>query len=135
MHLVLKVHIRPGLTMLVAGVCAQLDCSAWQRQIAEALGASPSTPITPSLAHLTALLGPRTAEEQEGYAREANELADQIPMGKLTDAPYTVTHRMCHLPSRHVAKIASCPHVCMWLKAGPNSRYRLETWEACQAAI
>ncbi|DBB15061.1 TPA: hypothetical protein ACH3X3_004077 [Trebouxia sp. C0006] len=59
----------------------QLDCSAWQRQIAEALGASPSTPITPSLAHLTALLGPRTAEEEEAYAREANELADQIPMG------------------------------------------------------
>ncbi|DBA88599.1 TPA: hypothetical protein ACH3X1_004246 [Trebouxia sp. C0004] len=59
----------------------QLDCSAWQRQIAEALGASPNTPITPSLAHLTALLGPRTAEEEEGYAREANELADQIPVG------------------------------------------------------
>ncbi|KAL0027978.1 hypothetical protein WJX79_007636 [Trebouxia sp. C0005] len=67
----------------------QLDCSAWQRQIAEALGASPSTPITPSLAYLTALLGPRTAEEEEGYAREANELADQIPVGAAwTEGPH-----------------------------------------------
>ena len=56
----------------------QLDCSAWQGYIAAALEASPSTPITPSLPQLTALLGPRTAEEEGEYAREASELAEQI---------------------------------------------------------
>ncbi len=109
----LKVHDKLGLTVLTVGVCSQLDCSAWQRQIAEALGASPSTPITPSLAHLTALLGPRTAEEEEGYAREANELADQIPVGKLNDALYTVTRRICQLPSKHVAKPPVRLQICM----------------------
>jgi len=103
-QLMLKVHDKLGLTVLTVGVCSQLDCSAWQRQIAEALGASPSTPITPSLAHLTALLGPRTAEEEEGYAREANELADQIPVGKLNIALHALTCRICHLPSKHVEK-------------------------------
>ena len=59
----------------------QLDCSAWQGHIAAALEASPSTPITPSLPQLTALLGPRTAEEEGEYAREASELAEQIFIG------------------------------------------------------
>lgn len=60
----------------------QLDCSAWQGHIAAALEASPNTPITPSLPQLTALLGPRTAEEEGEYAREANELAEQIFIGE-----------------------------------------------------
>jgi len=71
-----------------------------------------------------ALLGPRTAEEEEAYAREANELADQIPMGKLNGALYTVTRRMCHLPSRRVAKIASCPHL-----------HVAESWSQCCSSI
>jgi len=112
-QLMLKVHDKLGLTVLTVGVCSQLDCSAWQRQIAEALGASPGTPITPSLALLTALLGQRTAEEEEGYAREANGLADQIPVGELNDALYTLICRICHLPSKHVAKTASCLQTCM----------------------
>lgn len=117
----LKVHNKLGLTVLTAGVCSQLDCSAWQRQIAEALGASPSTPITPSLAHLTALLGPRTVEEEEGYAREANELADQIPVGKLNNAlAHSLACRTCQLPSQHVAKTPSCRQICVCLKDGLN---------------
>ena len=66
----------------VMTACMQLDCSAWQGQIAAALAASPSTPITPSLPQLTALLGSRDAEEAHKYAREAVALADQIPMGR-----------------------------------------------------
>ena len=54
----------------------------WQGQIAAALAAPSSTPITPSLPLLTALLGPRTAEEAAGYALEAQALADQVPTGE-----------------------------------------------------
>ena len=60
----------------------QLDCSAWQGQIAAALAAPADTPITPSLPLLTALLGLTSAGEAEGYAREAHSLADQVPTGK-----------------------------------------------------
>lgn len=60
----------------------QLDCSAWQGQIAAALAAPADTPITPSLPLLAALLGPRSADEAEGYAQEAYALADQIPTGE-----------------------------------------------------
>ena len=63
-------------------VCTQLDCSAWQGQIAAALAASQSCPITPSLPLLTALLGPRPADVEEQYAREAQALADQVPVGE-----------------------------------------------------
>ena len=60
----------------------QLDCSAWQGQIGAALAAPADTPITPSLPLLTALLGLRSADEDEGFAQEAHFLADQIPTGK-----------------------------------------------------
>ena len=63
-------------------MCMQLDCSAWQGHIAAALAASPSCAITPSLPLLTALLGLRSADEDEQYAREAQGLADQVPVGK-----------------------------------------------------
>ncbi|KAL3158170.1 hypothetical protein ABBQ32_011759 [Trebouxia sp. C0010 RCD-2024] len=60
----------------------QLDCSIWQEQIAAALAAPSSTPITPSLPLLTALLNPWSADEAEGYAQEAQALADQVPTGR-----------------------------------------------------
>lgn len=65
------------------GTCMQLDCSIWQEQIAAALAAPSSTPITPSLPLLTALLNPWSADEAEGYAQEAQALADQVPTGEL----------------------------------------------------
>ena len=58
----------------------QLDCSSWQGQIAAALAST--APITPSLPQLTALLAPRTAEDEAGYAREAAQLASEVPTGK-----------------------------------------------------
>ena len=60
----------------------QLDCSAWQGQIAAALAAPADAPITPSLPLLTALLGPRSAHAAEDYAQEAYALADQVPTGE-----------------------------------------------------
>lgn len=64
-------------------MCMQLDCSAWQGQIAAALAAPADTPITPSLPLLTALLGPRSAgEADKAYAQEAEALADQVPTGE-----------------------------------------------------
>ena len=81
---------------VIACLRVQLDCSAWQGHIAAALEASPSTPITPSLPQLTALLGPRTAEEEGEYAREASELAEQIFIGECMTEDQTLCLTSSH---------------------------------------